>query len=500
MADHGHRPRARCRSTPIRLRRGLGRHRQSFPALISAFHNPGSTEGTRSTPSMTTHTFNTPALDHTHDPTVRSWVPGADGHPEFPIQNLPFAVAAFELGGAARGVIRVADFLLDLVALSDSDIALGPAARTAANAARHETLNNLFALPPSARRALRHELHALLSYANPQRNQVESMFHPIDEAVLRLPAAIGDYSDFFAGIHHARRAGALFRPDNPLLPNYSWVPVGYHGRASTIQLSNTPVRRPCGQLPPSGASREPTFAPCRRLDFELELGLWMGASPTPGTPVPIHRAREQLVGLSLLDDWSARDIQAWEYQPLGPFLAKSFATSVAPYVITAEALEPYRVPVQRGSDHPAPLPYLDDRDDAKAGSYAIDFQITIRTAAMRAAGAEPHVLGVSSSRFMFWSAGQLITHHSSGGCELQPGDIIGTGTLSGPGDNQVGSLLERSNGGRDPIRLPNGEQRTFLEDGDEIVLTGTASRPDFATIGLGSCCAVIEPANPATFE
>jgi fumarylacetoacetase len=303
-----------------------------------------------------------------------------------------------------------------------------------------------------------------------------------------------DGDDFYSGIHHAVNVGSLFRPDNPLLPNYKYVPIGYHGRASSIRLSGVDVVRPNGQTKAPDADA-PAFGPSKRLDYELEMAIWVGRGNALGCPVPIGEAADHIAGISILNDWSARDVQAWEYQPLGPFLAKNFHSTISPWIVTMDALAPYRTaqPARPEGD-PAPLPYLLDAADQRHGALGLTMEVLIRTARMRAAGEAPHRLSQGPMTAMYWTIAQLLTHHASNGCNLAPGDLLGTGTLSGPTDSEKGSLLELSAGGKHPIALPNGETRTFLEDGDEIIIRAHADAPGFARIGFGDCRAMICPA------
>ena len=426
-------------------------------------------------------------IDHTHDAGASTWVPGADAHPDFPVQNLPLGVFS-RVGGAPRIGTAIGGHVLDLAALA-------PHLPLPARAALGEpVLNALFALPPADRLALRHALFAMLTDPAAQA-VVEPVLHPAAECTLHLPFRVGDYTDFYVGIHHATAIGRLFRPDAPLLPNYRHVPIGYHGRASSVRVSGTPVVRPRGQIKGPDAA-VPEFAPCRRLDCELELGVWIAGANPLGTPVPIGQAWDRIGGLSLLNDWSARDIQAWEYQPLGPFLAKNFLTTVSPWVITAEALAPFRVGARpRDAGDPALLDYLSDPADAAAGGLSIELGITLQTAAMRAAGLAPRRLATGNSRdAMYWTLAQIVAHHASGGCDLNPGDLLGTGTLSGPAPGSEGSLIELTHGGRDPIVLDHGEERRFLEDGDELALTARAMREGFRAIGFGPCLGRVAPA------
>lgn len=431
-------------------------------------------------------------LDRTHDPNVTSWVDSANGHPDFGLTNLPLGVFR-EAGqhGAPRGGIRIGDAVVDLVALSGSGL-LTEQAQIGALAGCGPRLNGLFALGAGPRRALRHQVHRLLS--DPERRSVVApLLRPVKDLDVLLPAAVGDYTDFYVGIHHAVNVGRLFRPDQPLLPNYRWLPIGYHGRASSVRVSGAAVRRPNGQVKPAEEST-PCFGATRRLDLELELGVWIGPGNQPGEPVPIGSAAGHVAGYCLLNDWSARDIQAWEYQPLGPFLSKSFATTVSAWVVTPEALAPFRSALRRPVDDPAPLPYLHDPADQEGGGLGVELEISLATATMRAQGHPEVQLARSSTRHMYWSVAQMIAHHTSGGCDLRPGDLIGTGTLSGPEPHGGGSLLELSRGGSMPIELPNGEFRTFLEDGDEVVLRARARRAGFNPVGFGECRGIVEPA------
>jgi len=425
-----------------------------------------------------------PAIDETHDPQRSSWVKGADGHSDFPIQNLPYGIFSPD-GQGPRAGVAIGDYILDLNAAAD----LVPEG----DALSGTTLNALFALPAADRLALRRRLSSLLS--DPSRKAaVEPWLHASSDCILHLPAAIGDYTDFYVGIHHANNIGRQFRPDNPLLPNYKYVPIGYHGRASSIRPSGVPVIRPNGQrkAPDSDA---PSFGPCRRLDYELELGIWVGPGNDLGQPIPIGRAADHVAGFCLLNDWSARDIQAWEYQPLGPFLAKNFQSTISPWVVTAEAMAPFRIAQPaRPAEDPEPLPYLWDDQDQQSGALAIDLDVFILTAQMRDAGLAPYRLSHGPASNMYWTVAQIVTHHASNGCNLTPGDLIGTGTLSAPTEDGFGSLMELSRGGAQPLALPSGETRTFAEDGDEIILAATARNDGYVSIGFGECRAVILPA------
>lgn len=426
-----------------------------------------------------------PRIDETHDAALTCWVEGAQGHGEFPVQNLPYGV--FSHGDARRRLgIAIGERVLDLAGIAD----LLPVGRDLLGAA---TLNGLFALPAADRLALRRALSALLCDES-QRARVAPHLHPAGECTLHLPAAIGDYTDFYVGIHHATNIGKLFRPDNPLLPNYKHVPIGYHGRASSIRPSGVPVRRPCGQRKAPEAAA-PTFGPSARLDYELELGVWIGPGNALGETVPIGEAADHIAGFCLLNDWSARDFQAWEYVPLGPFLAKNFQSTISPWVVTAEALAPFRqAQPPRPEGDPRPLDYLWDEADQAQGGLGVELEVFITTAAMRAAGLAPHRLSRGPASNMYWSVQQIVTHHASNGCNLAPGDLLGTGTISAPTPDGYGSLMELSQGGKAKVVLPGGEERAFLEDGDEIVLRACARREGYAAIGFGECRARVEPA------
>jgi len=425
-----------------------------------------------------------PTVDETHDPQRKSWVESANGHPDFPIQNLPLGVFA-PPGEDPRGGIAIGNEVLDLAALAASGLLEGEAL-LGATAASGAALNPLLALGIGPRRALRRAAFALL--CNPAEcDRVAPMLHRAGEVTVHLPATVGDFTDFYVGIHHATNVGKLFRPDNPLLPNYKHVPIGYHGRASSVVASGHAVRRPSGQTITPGAAG-PDFVPTQRLDYELEIGVWIGPGNALGEPVAIGDAGSVIAGISLLNDWSARDIQAWEYQPLGPFLAKNFLSTVSPWIVTAEALAPFRIAQPpRGPGDPPPLPYLWDEADQAMGALAATLEVGLRTPRMRAEGAAAFRLAEVSASNMYWTIAQLVAHHSSGGCNLRAGDLFGTGTISGADGAQCGSLLEMARGGRTPVELPGGERRSFLEDGDEIILLGRLEAPGYVPIGFGEC-------------
>jgi fumarylacetoacetase len=424
-------------------------------------------------------------IDATHATNLRCWVPSADGHAQFPIQNLPLGVFA-PAGAQPRGGMAIGDYIIDLPGLAAADLLMGDA--KVAAAACGDTLNALLSLGARYRRALRAGVSSLLSSPT-SAARAQAHVHASRDCALHLPAAIGDYTDFYAGIHHALAVGKLLRPDAPLLSNYKHVPIAYHGRSSSIRPSGTPVLRPRGQIKAADAEA-PIYTASARLDFELELGIWVGPGSQLGVPVSIADAHEHIAGYCLLNDWSARDLQTWEYQPLGPFLAKNFLTTVSPWIVTPEALAPYRIPQPlRLAGDPTPLPYLWDDADQAAGALDIDLQVSLCTAAMRRDGLAPERLTVSNSRHLYWTAAQMLTHHTSGGCNLRAGDLFGSGTISAP--DSGGSLLELSGGGKQPVRLANGEQRTFLLDGDEVLLAATARRPGLAPVGFGECRGIV---------
>ena len=425
----------------------------------------------------------------TQSTSTRSWIASANGHCDFPLQNLPMGIFSID-GSAPRSGVAIGDAIFDLEAGLAAGLFEGQA-KAAVEASLGGALNAYFALGRSARVALRERLLELLGEGSTLRGKIEAQGATLlplaADCQLHLPARIGDYTDFYVGIEHAKNVGKLFRPDNPLLPNYKYVPIGYHGRASTIRASGAEVRRPKGQTLPAGQT-EPTFGPCARLDYELELGIWIGQGNDMGDAIPVSEAGEHIAGFCLLNDWSARDIQAWEYQPLGPFLFKSFITSISPWVVTAEALEPFRrAQPARPEGDPQPLPYLLDPRDQKAGAFDIELEVLLTTASMREQNLPAQRLTLSNTQYMYWTVAQMVAHHSVNGCQLQAGDLFGSGTLSGPQPGQFGSLLEITEGGKKPIELASGEVRKFLEDGDEIILRGRCSRDGFASIGFGEC-------------
>jgi fumarylacetoacetase len=435
-------------------------------------------------------------LDETHDPARRSWVASAnDATTDFPLQNLPYG--RFRVPGEAGGWrigVAIGDQVLDLALARDAvpwpdDVAplLEPLAAG--------DLNRFMALGRPAWRRLRHALFAVLEEGSEVQAALAPCLRAQDAVEMGVPCAIGDYTDFYTGIHHATTVGKLFRPDNPLMPNYKWVPIGYHGRSSSIVVTGHGVRRPCGQA--KGPGDVPVVGPTARLDYELELGYLVGAGNALGERVGIADAGGHLFGVVLFNDWSARDIQPWEYQPLGPFIAKNFASTVSPWVVTMEALAPFRAPLRRPEGDPAPLPYLDDPADRAAGAIDVELDVWLQTRAMRERGqAGVRLSSANAADAAYWTPAQLVAHHTVGGCNLAPGDLLGSGTLSGPGPGQAGSLLELTLGGSAPITLPEGERRTFLEDGDRLVMRGRCTRPGTRPIGFGACEGTVLPARP----
>jgi len=436
----------------------------------------------------------TAPLNETHDVGLQSWVASANGgESDFPIQNLPFGI--FRRRGrqdAFRGGVAIGDQILDLGEALVRNLFTGDA-KTAADAAAADTLNALMGLAPRYRIALRSQLSALLREGAARADETKDCLVPQAEAEYALPAAIGDFSDFYSSLHHATNVGRLFRPDNPILPNFKWMPIGYHGRSSSVVVSGHDFPRPVGQTKGPDQTA-PEMAPCRRLDYEVELGAFAGPGNALGTPVPIDEAEAHLFGFCILNDWSARDVQAWEYQPLGPFLAKSFLTTISPWVVTMEALAPFRAEWTRPADDPQPLPHLLSAATRAVGAIDIRVEASLHTAKMKAADLPP--VRLSSSRFTdaYWTISQIVAHQTSNGCDLHPGDLMGSGTLSGPGPDTLGCLLEQSRGGKEPIELPGGETRTFLEDGDTVTMRAYCQRDGTARIGFGECAGTVLPA------
>ena len=431
------------------------------------------------------------SIDETHDPELRSWITTAnDRKTDFPIQNLPFGVFRRRDSRDSPSIgVAIGDRILDLAACARSGLLA-----TSDGAARFmvdDTLNRVMNEGRGAARSLRSAVSRLLRDGHDAARREKEITLAQSDAELLLPVQVGDYTDFYASIHHATNVGSMFRPDNPLLPNYKYLPVGYHGRASSIVVSGTAVRRPSGQTR-EDANAPPVFGPSKRLDYEVEIGAFIGRANPLGEPVALADADDHLWGLCLVNDWSARDIQTWEYQPLGPFLAKNFATTVSPWIVTIDALEPFRQSVpKRASGDPSPLGYLQDSHDQRRGAFSIFVEVHLATERMRNEGIPPMRVSRGSFADMYWTLGQMVTHHASNGCNLRPGDLIASGTVSGPENDARGCLLERTWRGTEPLDLPTGERRAFLENGDEVIMRGYAEREGFRRIGFGECRGVI---------
>ncbi|QIL69212.1 fumarylacetoacetase [Diaphorobacter sp. HDW4B] len=418
-------------------------------------------------------------IDATHDPKRKSWVESANApDADFPIQNLPFG--RFRPAGSSEAFrigVAIGDQVLDLRAagLIDTD-----------------DMNALMDATPAERQQLRKKISEGLTLQSAKQTTWQQALVPQSACEYTVPCRVGDYTDFYTGIHHATTVGKLFRPDNPLMPNYKWVPIGYHGRASSLVVSGTTVKRPNGQTKAADA-QAPTLGPSQRLDYELELGYYISQGNAQGSPIDIENAEAHLFGVGMFNDWSARDLQAWEYQPLGPFLSKNFSSTVAPWIVTMEALAPFRAPFNRAEDDPQPLPYLDGKINRKQGQIDILLEVLIQTAKMRDAGDAPVRLTRGSALdAAYWTAAQLVAHHTVNGCNLQAGDLLGSGTLSGSTADSAGSLLELTAGGKNPIQLPNGEKRTFLQNGDTLILRGWCERDGVVRIGLGEAVGTVQ--------
>lgn len=422
-------------------------------------------------------------MNQTHDPNLKSWVESANGpESDFPIQNLPFGV--FSTGDTRRCGVAIGDCIVDISHIAGAFTA--PAADVARKCSA-TALNEVMAESSENLSEFRKQLSALLSLDSAKRSEIEAAIVPMSGASLHLPADVGDYTDFYASIYHATNVGRLFRPDNPLLPNYKHVPIGYHGRASSLIASGTEVVRPGGQTHPS-EKEPPKFGASAALDYEAEVGFFVGRPNRLGHPIAIDDAGSHIFGFCLVNDWSARDIQSWEYQPLGPFLAKNFATTVSPWVVTREAVEPFRVPAFfRPAGDPKPLPYLSSESDQAEGGLDLTIEVFIRTSVMREGGLRPARISRASFSDMYWTTAQMLAHHASNGCNLRTGDLLASGTVSGPEDGQQGCLLETTRRGAVPLQLPSGEERKFLHDGDEIILRGYFEREGCARIGMGEC-------------
>lgn len=427
-------------------------------------------------------------LNETHNPKLRSLVESANLEgTDFPIQNLPFGV--FRLKGTTefpRVGVAIGDQALDVRACRNAGLFVDLADEAAA-ACERSSLNQLMSLGRPHWSSLRGRLSELLGEKSREREIVRRALFQMKDVEMLLPVEIGDYTDFYASIHHATNVGGMFRPNNPLLPNYKYVPIGYHGRSSSIVISGTGVRRPGGQLKDE-KDEHPTFAPSNRLDYELEVGAFVGPGNLPGEPVEIDRAEEHIFGICILNDWSARDIQTWEYQPLGPFLAKNFASTISPWVVTMEALEPFRIPAfSRPKSDPPPLPYLSSRDDMLYGGIDLTLEVFLSSQRMREQQIPPARVSRGNFKEMYWTLAQMLTHHTSNGCNLRTGDLLGSGTVSGPTKDSLGSLLELTWRGSEPLGLPSGEERKFLQDGDEVIMRAYCEKRGAARIGLGEC-------------
>ena len=439
-------------------------------------------------------------LNETHDPALRSWVPSAnDDGADFTIQNLPFSV--FRRQGSAeawRGGVAIGDQILDLAAVAATGIMEGAAAQ-ALQAATGAALNPLMALGPGAWSALRQALSRALRKGSAAQARLGTCLVPQSAAEYRVPARIGDYTDFYTSVYHATNIGRQFRPDNPLPANYKWIPIGYHGRASSVVVSGYDFRRPVGQAMPPGA-QAPVVRASQRMDIELELGVFIGTGNALGEPIAIADAPAHVFGFTLLNDWSARDIQPWEYQPLGPFLSKNFATTISPWIVTTEALAPYRVAAPaRPAGDPQPLPYLDAPGNREQGALDVQLEVLLQTPRMREAGMPATRISATNYRHAYWTFAQMVAHHTVNGCNLQSGDLLGTGTLSGPTLDQACALIELTVGGKQPVSLPGGEQRAFLEDGDAVILRGWCAKPGAARIGFGECRGTVLPARDVAY-
>ncbi len=444
-------------------------------------------------------------IDSTHDPNLTSWIEAAnDPATDFPPQNLPFC--RFRRDNTVAVGVGIGDRLVNLHELAQAGLVEDVTAQALASG---NDLSGLMAMDMSARQRLRKQLSEMLTVADSALARDQSLLQrallPISSVELLLPVNVRDYTDFYASLFHATNVGSMFRPDNPLLPNWKHIPIGYHGRASSLVAGGTPVRRPVGQMAPADEGGAPGFGPCRMLDYELEVGVFVGQGNPLGQPIPVASAERHLFGIALVNDWSARDMQRWEYQPLGPFLAKSFATSVSPWVVTMESLAPFRTaPLQRSADDPQPLAYLASGENSLSGGIDLTLEVLLRTSAMREAGHPPQRLSLGSFGNMYWTLAQMLAHHSSNGCNMQTGDLLASGTVSGPERGSRGCLLELTWDGeygkpvpgsqRTPLKMSSGEERTFLQDGDEVILRGWCEKSGYRRIGMGECSGIVQPA------
>ena len=430
-------------------------------------------------------------LNETHNPALTSWVESANiENSDFPIQNLPFA--SFKLKGSNedfRVGVAIGDQVIDLKAVFALDIFDGDV-QAALEQCCNTQLNSFMSMGKHFWSALRQALSKALTTGSELQAKLVSCLIAQADVVYALPCQIGDYTDFYTSIHHATSVGKKFRPDNPLLPNYKWVPIGYHGRSSSIEVSGSNFKRPKGQTKAPTAT-EPSFGPCKRLDYELEVGVFIGNGNDLGESISIDNAEDHVFGICLFNDWSARDIQGWEYQPLGPFLSKSFASTISPWIVTSEALAPYKAQWTRDEADPQPLPYLESQHNRDFGSLDLNLQVLIETETMRNAKQAAVQLSQSNFKDSYWTVAQMVAHHTVNGCNLRPGDMFGSGTQSGPNPEEAGSMLELSNAGAEPIQLPNGETRTFLEDGDCVIMKGWCKKEGAARIGFGEVSATV---------
>jgi len=436
-------------------------------------------------------------IDFTHDAHAKSWLVSAQAKgSDFPIQNLPFGVCSpMNPPSSPRGGVAIGDQIVDLARLAATELLTGTA-REACIAASQKHLNDFMSLGQTAWRALRHSLFNLLrdDVSTSVQEQMRGLLIPQANAVMHMPVNIGAFTDFFTSLHHAVNGGRIARPGAPLIANFKWLPAAYNGRASSVVLSGTAFHRPKGQARPSGLA-EPVFGPSTRLDFELELGFFVGEPSRFGHGVPVAQARNHIFGMCLLNDWSARDIQFWEMDPLGPFLGKSFCTSISPWIITMDALEPYRTPLIREAGDPASFDYLDDEMERDAGAYDIRCDVLLQSAEHREHGFPGDRVTSTSFKYQYWSVSQMLAHHTVNGCNVRTGDLMGTGTISGPTRQQTGSLLELTEGGALPVSLPSTmATRTFLEDGDAVELRGYCVKEGAARIGFGTCYGMLLPA------
>lgn len=436
-------------------------------------------------------------INETHDPNLKSWVESAnDPNTDFPIQNLPLCVFRNEQEDWVMDFgVPIGDQILSLNGCQQAGLLGDAFSEILGEDAWMSHLNDIMEISSEEYSNLRRQTSSMLTEGFEKADLASSFLVPQSEVLLDVvPMLIGDYTDFYSSIYHATNVGSMFRPDQPLMPNYKYVPIGYHGRASSIVVSGSDIKRPHGQNR-SDQEAPPVFIPAKNLDYEMELGFFVGKGNELGLPIPISQAEEHIFGMCLVNDWSARDIQAWEYQPLGPFLAKNFATTISPFVVTMEALAPFRTPAfEREEGDPQPLEYLSDERNQKFGGLDINLEVYIQTEKMRDEKIEPFMISRSNTKDLYWTVGQMLTHHASNGCNMQTGDLIASGTVSGKEKDERGCLLERTWRGTEPIDLPSGETRRFLEDGDEIIMKGYCERDGFRRIGFGECRGRILPA------